>query len=129
MGRGLPTVARLIEAADGDLDAVRKDKRFEDVIQQVMKRNPKDIVSLFPRGHKDRSAVERIANRALDGGYDNIKTVASFPVVERALRERMLDLGGEQQRTFSPEVRERADQLDKQELDNPIVQSTTRRPF
>ena len=129
LGRGLPTIARLIEAADGDLDAVRKDKRFEDVIQQVMKRNPKDIVSLFPRGHKDRSAVERIANRALDGGYDNIKTVASFPVVERALRERMLDLGGEQQRTFSPEVRERGEQLDRQAMEDELNPRFARRDF
>lgn len=129
LGRGLPTISRLIEAADGDLDAVKKDKRFEDVIQQVMKRNPKDIVSLFPRGHKARATVERIANLALDGGYDNIKTVASFPAVERALRERMLDLGGEQQRTFSPEVRERGEQLDKQAMEDELNPRFTRRDF
>ena len=122
IGEQLPTIAKMLEQADGNVDEVRNSKRFGDIVGTYMRKTPEDLLALFPRGHKDRPRVEYIVGQALDRGFDSIYRlpVGGFEGMERYLRDRLLELGAQQQRVLSGEVMQREQQLaEKAESEEP----------
>jgi len=122
IGEQLPTIAKMLEQADGKVDEVKTSKRFGDIVGNYMKKAPEDLLALFPRGHKDRPRVEYIVGQALDGGFDSIYRLplGGIEGMERYLRDRLLELGAQQQRVLSGEVMQREQQLaEKTESEEP----------